>query len=46
VKGRFEASGMQQSHALHSLARADALLRLEAGETLPVGACGMVWRLD
>lgn len=46
VKGRFESSGMQQSHALHALARADALLRLEAGEALPAGACGMVWRLD
>lgn len=46
VKGRFESSGMQQSHALHALARADALLRLEAGETLEEGACGTVWRLD
>lgn len=46
VKGRFESSGMQQSHALHALARADALLRLEAGETIEAGACGTVWRLD
>ncbi len=46
VKGRFESSGMQQSHALHALARADALLRLEAGETIATGACGTVWRLD
>jgi molybdopterin molybdotransferase len=46
VKGRFESSGMQQSHALHALARADALLRLEAGETIAAGACGTVWRLD
>jgi len=46
VKGRFESSGMQQSHALHALARADALLRLEAGETIEAGACGTMWRLD
>lgn len=46
VQGCFESSGMQQSHALHALARADALLRLEAGETIEAGACGMVWRLD
>lgn len=46
VKGRFESSGMQQSHALHALARADALLRLEAGETIEAAACGTVWRLD
>ncbi|MFM2166341.1 MAG: hypothetical protein RIS79_712 [Verrucomicrobiota bacterium] len=46
VKGRFESSGMQQSHALHALARADALLRLEAGETIEAGACGSVWLLD
>jgi molybdopterin molybdotransferase len=46
VKGRFESSGMQQSHALHALARADALLRLEAGETIEAGTCGTVWRLD
>jgi len=46
VKGRFKSSGMQQSHALHALARADALLRLEAGETIAAGACGTVWRLD
>jgi len=46
VKGRFESSGMQQSHALHALARADALLRLEAGETIEAGAGGAVWRLD
>jgi molybdopterin molybdotransferase len=46
VKGRFESSGMQQSHALHALARADALLRLEAGEMIEAGASGMVWRLD
>jgi molybdopterin molybdotransferase len=46
VKGRFESSGMQQSHALHALARADALLRLEAGELIEAGASGMVWRLD
>lgn len=46
VDGRFESSGMQQSHALLALAKADALLRLEAGQDLAAGACGMVWRLD
>lgn len=46
VKGGFESSGMQQSHALHALARADALLRLEPGEEIAAGGCGRVWRLD
>ena len=35
---QFFASGMQQSHALNGLARADALLRLGAGESLQEGA--------
>lgn len=46
VKGCFESSGMQQSHALNALARADALLRLEPGEDIPAGGSGRVWRLD
>ncbi|MGI9243054.1 MAG: molybdopterin molybdotransferase MoeA [Verrucomicrobiales bacterium] len=37
---RFSPAGMQQSHALNGLARADALLRLEPGES--VGAEGEV----
>lgn len=36
--GQFFATGMQQSHALNGLARADALLRLGAGESLDEGA--------
>ena len=36
--GRFSPFDMQQSHALNSLAKADGLLRLEAGETLEKGA--------
>jgi len=35
--GRFSPTGMQQSHALNGLARADALLRLAAGESLAAG---------
>jgi molybdopterin molybdotransferase len=45
VKGCFKSSGMQQSHALHALARADALLRMEAGETIEAGSYGKVWQL-
>ena len=36
---------MQRMTLLHALARADALLRLEAGETIEAGTCGTVWRL-
>ncbi|MFM7606558.1 MAG: gephyrin-like molybdotransferase Glp [Prosthecobacter sp.] len=45
VKGCFKSSGMQQSHALNGLARADALLRMEAGETIEAGTYGAVWQL-
>jgi molybdopterin biosynthesis enzyme len=38
--------GLQQSHALLSLSRADALLRLEAGQNLKAGDDAEVWLLD
>ncbi len=44
--GVFETRGLQQSHALNGLARADALLRLEAGESLAAGENGAVWLLE
>ncbi|MBL9133163.1 MAG: molybdopterin molybdotransferase MoeA [Verrucomicrobiaceae bacterium] len=44
--GRFESSGLQQSHALMSLARANALLRLDAGQTLAAGETGAVWMIE
>jgi molybdopterin molybdotransferase len=44
-EGQFHLSGMQQSHALMSLASSDALLRLEAGQRLLSGASGQVWLL-
>ncbi len=46
VKGQFMPFGMQQSHALLSLSRADALLRLEAGQNLQAGDAAEVWLLD
>jgi molybdopterin molybdotransferase len=36
--GRFAAAGLQQSHALYGLSRADSLVRLRAGESLAAGA--------
>ena len=36
-RGQFLPTGMQQSHALNGLARADALLRLKPGEALESG---------
>ena len=44
--GQFMPFGLQQSHALLSLSRADALLRLEAGEELLAGDAAEVWLLD
>jgi molybdopterin molybdotransferase len=35
--GRFTAVGRQESHALYGLARANALLRVAPGDTLPAG---------
>ena len=44
--GQFMPFGLQQSHALLSLSRADALLRLEAGQNLQSGDAAEVWLLD
>jgi molybdopterin molybdotransferase len=44
--GRFEPSGLQQSHALMSLARANALLRLDAGQNLAAGSVADVWCIE
>jgi molybdopterin biosynthesis enzyme len=38
--------GLQQSHALLSLSRSNALLRLEAGQNLQAGDAADVWLLD
>ncbi|WP_395752120.1 gephyrin-like molybdotransferase Glp [Prosthecobacter sp.] len=43
---RFMPLGHQQSHALLSLSRADALLRLEPEQTLQPGDAAQVWLLD
>ncbi|MDB6004492.1 MAG: hypothetical protein JWR15_1479 [Prosthecobacter sp.] len=45
-QGQFIPFGLQQSHAVLSLSRADALLRLEAGQTLEAGEAAEVWLLD
>jgi len=44
--GTFMPFGLQQSHALLSLSRSGALLRLEAGETLQAGDAAQAWLLD
>lgn len=44
--GMFMPFGLQQSHALLSLSRSGALLRLEAGETLQAGEAARAWLLD
>ena len=46
ANGQFMPFGLQQSHALLSLSRAEALLRLEAGQNLQAGAAAEVWLLD
>ncbi len=46
TNGQFMPLGMQQSHALLSLSRAEALLRLEAGQTLQAGDSTQAWLLD
>lgn len=46
AQGQFIPFGLQQSHAVLSLSRADALLRLEAGQTLQAGDAAAVWLLD
>ncbi|MFO1483131.1 MAG: gephyrin-like molybdotransferase Glp [Verrucomicrobiaceae bacterium] len=44
--GQFMPFGLQQSHALLSLSRSDALLRLDAGQTLQAGDAAHAWLLD
>ncbi len=44
--GQFMPFGLQQSHALLSLSRADALLRLAEGQTLQAGDAAQAWLLD
>jgi molybdopterin molybdotransferase len=44
--GKFTPFGLQQSHALLSLSRSEALLRLEAGQTLHEGDVTQAWLLD
>ncbi|MCA1660311.1 MAG: molybdopterin molybdotransferase MoeA, partial [Verrucomicrobiaceae bacterium] len=44
--GRFSAVGRQESHALYGLSRANALLRVQAGETFRSGATVPVLALD
>jgi molybdopterin molybdotransferase len=46
TQGQFLPFGLQQSHALLSLSRANALLRLEAGQNLQAGDAAEVWLLD
>ncbi|HEY2614638.1 MAG TPA: gephyrin-like molybdotransferase Glp, partial [Chthoniobacterales bacterium] len=44
--GKFIPAGLQESHALHGLKRANALLRLGPGEIFPRGAFVSVLALD
>ncbi len=46
AEGRFMPFGLQQSHALLSLSHAEALLRLDAGQTLQAGDATQAWLLD
>lgn len=46
TNGQFMPFGLQQSHALLSLSRSEALLRLEAGQTLHAGDATQAWLLD
>jgi len=46
TQGQFMPFGLQQSHALLSLSRSNALLRLEAGQNLQAGDAADVWLLD
>ncbi|MCB1232088.1 MAG: hypothetical protein KDN19_17600, partial [Verrucomicrobiae bacterium] len=43
--GDLKPTGLQQSHALFGLSRADALLRLEAGQSVESGEVVNAWRL-
>lgn len=44
--GQFIPFGLQQSHALLSLSRSEALLRLASGQTLHEGDAAQAWLLD
>lgn len=44
--GRFMPFGLQQSHALLSLSRSNALLRLDAGQSIKSGEAAQAWLLD
>ena len=44
--GRFNAVGRQESHALYGLSRANALLRVPPGETLPAGSRVQILALE
>jgi molybdopterin molybdotransferase len=46
AEGSFTVTGRQESHALYGLSRANALLRVSPGETLPRGAKVSVLALD
>jgi molybdopterin molybdotransferase len=46
TQGKFSAVGRQESHALYGLSRANALLRVSPGETLPAGISVSVLTLD
>lgn len=44
--GQFAPFGLQQSHAVLSLSRSEALLRLEAEQVLNAGDAAQAWLLD
>lgn len=46
IGGRFTPFGRQESHALYGLSRANALLRVPAGETFPSGTAFPILSLD
>lgn len=45
-EGCFVASGLQQSHALMALGRANALLRMEPGQQIAAWGMADVWLID
>ncbi len=45
-RGKFTPVGRQESHALYGLSRANALLRVPAGETFPAGQAVPILILD
>ena len=46
VEGKFTLVGRQESHALYGLSRANALLRVPPGETLPAERRALVLAID